>query len=160
MTTENMSSSPIIPITDLPPPISDPVVVPAIIYPTVAIDGEYQVTTYENGVEIKEFYNANIPTVTSTESSFTHLIDIGAFFDRFGDAKFQILTSSDATIKALLLDVTVRKWIDLRRPDVEQALNIISTKCDKVTPELIQAILHTPVEDIENLSLRKLYFGA
>lgn len=55
MTTENISSSPIIPITDLPPPISDPVVVPAIIYPTVVIDGEYQVTTYENGTIVREF---------------------------------------------------------------------------------------------------------
>lgn len=55
MTTENISNIPIIPITDLPPPVSDPVVVPEIIYPMVVIEGEYQVTTYENGTIVSEF---------------------------------------------------------------------------------------------------------
>lgn len=107
---------------------------------------------------MQEYITAEVPQ--NPEPEYTYLIDIGAFFDRFGAAKFQVLTSSDPIVKALLLDVSVRKWIDLRRPDVEQALNIIATKCNLVTPELIQAILHRPVDSLENLSLRKLYFGA
>ena len=98
--------------------------------------------------------------VTTQEPDYYNLIDVGAFFDRFNGAKFQVLTSTDPTVKALLMDVSVRKWIDLRRPDVEQALNIIATKCNLVTPELIQEILHRPADNLENLSLRKLYFGA
>lgn len=104
---------------------------------------------------VVEFYYCS-----SQEPDYYNLIDVGAFFDRFNGAKLQVLTSTDPVVKALLMDVSVRKWIDLRRPDVEQALNIIATKCDLVTPELIQAILHRPVDNLENLSLRKLYFGA
>ena len=98
--------------------------------------------------------------VITQEPDYYHLIDVGAFFDRFGSAKFQVLTSTDPTVKAILMDVSVRKWIDLRRPDVEQALNIIATKCNLVTPKLMQAILHRSVDNLKNLSLRKLYFGA
>jgi len=97
--------------------------------------------------------------VNSDLPEYTNLIDVGAFFDRFGAAKMQVITSTDAGVKALLLDVSVRKWIDLRRPDVLTALNYIATVCNLVTLELIQAIIYRPVSNLENLSLRKLYFG-
>ena len=37
------------------------------------------------------------------------LIDIGAFFDRFGAAKIAVLTSTDAGVKAILADVAARR---------------------------------------------------
>ena len=87
------------------------------------------------------------------------LIDIGAFFDRFGAAKMAVLTSADAGVKAILADTQVRKWIDLQRPDVAQSVAYIGTVIAAVTPALQTAILTTPVSPEENLALRKQFFS-
>ena len=87
------------------------------------------------------------------------LIDIGAFFDRFGAAKLAVLTSPDAGVKAIIADTQVRKWVDLKRPDVGQSVAYIGTVVAAVTPALQTAILTTPVSPEENLALRKLYFA-
>ena len=88
------------------------------------------------------------------------LIDVGPFFDRFGAAKMPLLVSTNATVKALIADIQVRKWIDLKRPDVEQALDVlIALGITNMTTQLKAAILTTPVTAEENLALRKLYFG-
>lgn len=87
-------------------------------------------------------------------------IDLGPFFDRFGPGKLDVLTSPDAGVKALLTDLQIRKWIDLKRADVAQGVQYISMAVPSVTPEIVHAILNTPVTDLENLALRKLYFGA
>ena len=87
------------------------------------------------------------------------LIDIGSFFDRFGAAKMAVLTSSDAGVQAIIKDTQVRKWLDLKLPEIASALAYIGTKIPWVTPELQQSILNTPVEEKENLALRKLYFS-
>ena len=89
----------------------------------------------------------------------TWLIDIGAFFDRFGAAKMAVLTSPDAGVKAILADTQVRKWIDLQRPDVAQSVAYIGTVVAAVTPALQTAILTTPVTPEENLALRKQFFS-
>ena len=85
-------------------------------------------------------------------------IDIGPFFDRFGSAKMQVLTSSDPGVQAILKDIQVRKWIDLKISDVQQSLIYVASKVPEVTEELQDYILNTPVADHENLALRKLYF--
>ena len=87
------------------------------------------------------------------------LIDIGSFFDRFGAAKMAVLTSSDAGVQAILKDTQVRKWLDLKLPEIASAVAYVGTKVPEVTPELQQSILNTPVAEIENLALRKLYFS-
>lgn len=87
------------------------------------------------------------------------LIDIGPFFDRFGAAKIAVLTSTDPGVKAILADTQVRKWVDLKRPDVGQGVAYIGTVVAAVTPALQTAILTTPVTPEENLALRKLYFS-
>lgn len=86
------------------------------------------------------------------------LIDIGPFFDRFGAAKLAVLTSADATVKAILQDIQVRKWIDLQRADVISSLAYVGSVVPSVTGPLQTAILTTPVTAVENLALRKLYF--
>lgn len=86
------------------------------------------------------------------------LIDVGPFFDRFGPAKMPVLMSEDSTVKAIVQDTQVRKWIDLKRDDVASALGYIGIKVGALTPELIGSILNTPVTSEENLALRKLYF--
>lgn len=85
-------------------------------------------------------------------------IDIGPFFDRFGSAKMAVLTSTDAGVKALITDIQIRKWIDLKLPEVDQALAYLGSVIPAVTTELQSAILETPVAEHENLALRKLYF--
>lgn len=87
------------------------------------------------------------------------LIDIGPFFDRFGGAKMAVLTSTDPQVQALLTDITVRKWIDLQRPDVAAGIDLLIAKgITGVTGALKTAILTTPVSAEENRALRRLYF--
>ena len=87
------------------------------------------------------------------------LIDIGPFFDRFGATKMAVLTSSDVGVQAIIKDTQIRKWLDLKLPEIASALAYIGTKIPEVTPELQQSILNTPVEEKDNLALRKLYFS-
>ena len=87
------------------------------------------------------------------------LIDVGAYFDRFGAAKMAVLTSSDVGVQAIIKDTQVRKWLDLKLPEIASALAYIGTKVPSVTRELQKSILNTPVEEKENLALRKLYFS-
>ncbi len=86
------------------------------------------------------------------------LIDLGPFYDRFGAAKMAVLTSTDASVKAILQDVNIRKWVDLQRPDMAQSLAYVGSVVAAVTPALQTAILTTPVAVEENRALRKLYF--
>ena len=87
------------------------------------------------------------------------LIDIGPFFDRFGAAKMAVLTSPDPGVQAILKDTQIRKWLDLKLPEVAQSVVYIGTKVPAVTTELQDTILNTPVAPAENLALRKLYFS-
>ena len=86
-------------------------------------------------------------------------IDIGQFFDRFGASKMAILMSTNATVQAIVSDVQVRKWIDLKRADVSAAIDVlIALGVPGVTTTLKSSVLSTPVTAEENLALRKLYF--
>lgn len=87
------------------------------------------------------------------------LIDVGPFFDRFGAAKMAILTSSNATVKAIVSDLQVRKWVDLKRADVAAGIDaLIALGVPGVNAALKTSVLTTPVTADENLALRKLYF--
>lgn len=110
---------------------------------------------YSNGV----FAAPVIPVPPVVVDPCEWLIDIGPFFDRFGVAKLAVLTSADATVKAILQDIQVRKWIDLKRADVASSLAYVGTKVPAVDATLQAAILNTPVDPVDNLALRKLYFA-
>ena len=86
------------------------------------------------------------------------LIDIGPFYDRFGATKMAVLTSTDAGVKAIMQDIQVRKWIDLKRADVASGLAYVGSVIPAVNSGLQTAILTTPVDVEENRALRKLYF--
>lgn len=86
------------------------------------------------------------------------LIDIGSFFDRFGANKMAVLTSTDPGVKAILEDLRVRKWIDLKRPDVAQGLAYVGSVVTTVNATQRDKILNDPVQPEENLALRKLFF--
>ena len=97
--------------------------------------------------------------VATTEDQTQYLIDIGPFFDRFGSAKMQVLTSSDLGVQAIIKDTQVRKWLDLRLPEIAQSVEYVASKVPAVTEEVKNNVLHTPVAEHENLALRKLYFS-
>lgn len=86
------------------------------------------------------------------------LVDIGPFFDRFGAAKIATLSSINETVQAIVNDCQSRKWIDLQRPDLALAMDVLVDVAliDALTKS---AILATPVAPDENLALRKLYFS-
>lgn len=90
---------------------------------------------------------------------YSNYIDIGPFFDRFGSLKMAVLTSTDAGVKALLQDIQIRKWVDLTLPSVVQGVQYLASQIPAITPALQAQILATPVQDHENLALRKLYFS-
>lgn len=100
-------------------------------------------------------YVGDPPTMAGID--INNLIDIGPFFDRFGAAKLLVLTSTDPTIQAVLKDIQIRKWIDLKRPDVLQVVQYIASVIPAVAP-LVPTIIYTPVSYEENLALRRLYF--
>lgn len=111
--------------------------------------------TYENGV----FAAPAIPETPVIVDPCEWLIDKGPFFDRFGAAKMTVLTSNDAVIKAILLDIGARHWIDLKRPDVATSLAYVGSVVPAVDATMQAAILTTPVAAADNLALRKLYFS-
>lgn len=86
-----------------------------------------QVTTYDSGHVVREL--VSLPA-TPDESPADWYISKGAFFDRFGALKLPILASADLTVQAIILDCTVRQYIDLqgRAADIGAALDILIAK--------------------------------
>lgn len=98
--------------------------------------------------------------VTAAPNPTEWLIDVGPFFDRFGAAKMAILTSSSPVAKALVTDCMVRRWIDLRRPDLPAAVDmLIAAGVQGVDAALKAVVLNTPVSQEENMALRVAFFG-
>lgn len=123
----------------------------------IPVDGDVVEYLYTNGAtERKVLITASV-SMPAPVDPCEWLIDIGPFFDRFGAAKMAILKSIDADVKAFVLDATSRKWIDLKRADVDQALlYLVSTSL--ITSAQKTAILTAPVALDENRALRRLYF--
>lgn len=90
---------------------------------------------------------------------YNWFIDLGPFYDRFGAAKMAVLTSADPGVRAIIADLNIRKWVDLQRADVAQALAYVGSVVPAVTPAMQTTILTTPVAPEENLALRKVYFA-
>lgn len=99
------------------------------------------------------------PVVVAPVDPCKWLIDLGPFYDRFGAAKMPVLLSTDATAKAIIADLNIRKWVDLSRADVAQGLAYIGSVVPSVTAALQTAIVQAPVAAAENVALRKLYFS-
>lgn len=87
------------------------------------------------------------------------LMDIGPFFDRFDTKKLAILASTDPVVVAIVKDVQSRKWVDLRRPDVAKAIDVLIAK-ELCTAELKANVLETPVTHMEQVALMVNYGDA
>lgn len=73
----------------------------------------------------------------------SYQIAVGSFYDRFGTEKWNILASTNPVIKALISDVSVRKFIDLQRPDLAVALDLVIANGFAIDKS---AILNTPCQ--------------
>lgn len=124
---------------------------------TIVADAEFMQAAYPQGNYRLVAEPAQPP---EPEPAWKWCIDIGPFFDRFGAAKMPVLMSTDAGVQAILKDIQVRKWIDLRLPEVAQSLAYVGSKVPAVTPAMQGDIVTTVPAPTENLALRKLYFGA
>lgn len=75
-------------------------------------------------------------------------IDIGPFFDRFGQKALTITSSEDNVVKGLLTLILPRKYIDLKRADMPQMLGILVSK-GLITAAEKQAVLTNPTTEYE-----------
>ena len=107
-----------------------------------SIDGDYIVTTYQNGSAAREL--RFVPDETPIFEA--RHISVGAFFDRFGAQKYPILASSDLMVQALIKDCTVRTFIDLDRADLPMGLQMLVQAGFAIDPE---AVLTAPILDNE-----------
>lgn len=123
---------------------------------TIVADPEFMLEHYPDG-NYREVVEPPAPAPAAPPWEW--LIDIGPFFDRFGAAKMAVLTSADPGVQAIIKDTQIRKWLDLKLPELAQSVAYVGTKVPAVTAELQDAILNTPVTEAENSALRKLYFS-
>lgn len=65
------------------------------------------------------------------------LVSVGSFFDRFGPDKWQLLSDPNPLVQALVKDCSVRRFIDLDRPDLRQALQLLVSAGHAIDPEQI-----------------------
>ena len=122
---------------------------------TIVASEEYAEATYPGRWRVVETPEPPAPAAPEWE----WYIDIGPFFDRFGAAKMAVLTSADVGVQAIIKDTQVRKWLDLKLPELTQSVQYVASKVKAVTPEIVDSIMNTPVSENENLALRKTYFS-
>lgn len=73
-------------------------------------------------------------------------ISVGAFFDRFGSVKWDILADPNERVKAVREDASVRKYIDLDNPDLPAGLAILQEAGHAIDAA---AILNAPIQPHE-----------
>ena len=75
-------------------------------------------------------------------------IHVGAFFDRFGEAKIPVLASENQTVQAIIKDVSVRQYIALkeRRAEILSALNLLQLAGFAIDPLAILDVIPTADE--------------
>ena len=75
-------------------------------------------------------------------------IDVGSFFDRFGDAKISILASENPIVKAMIMDASVRKYISLveRKDELTQMLGLLQTLVPGISLDAAAILETTPTE--------------
>jgi hypothetical protein len=69
-------------------------------------------------------------------------ITIGSYYDRFGSAKIPVLSNEDPTVKAMIKDIEVRQYVDLKRGELLQAMQYVATKVPELTGDIINKVLN------------------
>lgn len=95
-----------------------------------------------------EWVMAPLIPPTQEQGLAPRLVSVGSFFDRFGADKWQLLADPNPLVQALVKDCSVRRFIDLDRPDLRQALQLLVSAGHAIDPE---QILGAPVAPGEQL---------
>ena len=74
------------------------------------------------------------------------LITVGAFFDRFGPLKWEILADQSPLVQAVIRDAQVRRHIDLSNPDLPGGLAILQSAGHEIDAA---AVIDAPVQPHE-----------
>lgn len=85
------------------------------------------------------------PSAAPTGTAVRH-ISVGAFFDRFGAAKWAILADAAPQVRAVVQDASVRSYIDLDNADLPAGLAILLAAGHEIDAE---AIVDAPVTSAE-----------
>lgn len=94
--------------------------------------------SYENG----QFIPKPIPPAPPEPRH----ISVGAFYDRFGDQKWPILSSTDPAVQGLIKDTQVRKYVDLDSAQLPGGLDMLIAKGFPIDKD---AILNAPIQPDE-----------
>lgn len=86
---------------------------------------EQYITRTVGGATITELVVEPTPLTWANAPANYFWIDVGPFFDRIGAKRLQVLASADATVQAIVRDVQVRQYVDLKRADVPAALDLL-----------------------------------
>lgn len=70
-------------------------------------------------------------------------ISVGAFYDRFGAAKWGILADESAVVRAVVRDASIRQYIDLDNSQLSAGLAKLVDAGHQIDPA---AIISTPVQ--------------
>lgn len=73
-------------------------------------------------------------------------ISVGAFYDRFGPAKWAILADESPQVRAVVRDASVRSYIDLENPDLPAGLAILQAAGHDIDAEVIVDAPVAPTE--------------
>lgn len=107
---------------------------------TIVADADFVATNYPDG----NYREVAAPTPAPTPEPRN--ISVGAFYDRFGDQKWPILSSTDSAVQGLIKDTQVRKWIDLDSPQLPAGLDMLIAKGFPVDKD---AIINAPIQPNE-----------
>ena len=87
---------------------------------TIVADAAFMAEQYPLG-NYREVPEVEAPATSAEPRHIT----VGAFFDRFGAAKWGILADTNPGVQALIKDCSVRKYIDLDNPVLAAGLGML-----------------------------------
>lgn len=71
-------------------------------------------------------------------------ITVGEFYDRFGEHKYEVLSSDDALVQAMIKDVSVRGHVNLDDPQLISGLQELTSRGFPID---VEQIIGRPIED-------------
>jgi hypothetical protein len=82
------------------------------------------------------------PPLAPSSPTVPRHITVGAFFDRFGPLKWEILADPSPQVQAVICDASVRNYIDLDAADLPAGLALLQAAGHAIDPD---AIIDAPI---------------
>ena len=86
---------------------------------TIVASADFAEAHYPGAWQLAAVQPADSPVPTPRH------ISVGAFFDRFGSAKWAILADATPAVQAVIKDASVRSYIDLDNPELPAGLALL-----------------------------------